>query len=202
MIRKCSWCGAKLGEIPPYENKGVTHGICPDCLVKHFPKVAREIMTTNTSELGKILKRQRLMIPLTLHELAAKSGVSPSHLGRIERGNRFPSAHILQKLAEPLGFDEGELFARAGYLSPKAEREYIQGVDPYVTAVLSQEPVEMQRTVVGILSVLKSVAQGYSKVSWPEFAEYARRKYPELDEDVITMIEDLIKHPPRAKKDE
>ncbi len=28
---------------------------------------------------------------------------------------------------------------------------------------------------------------------WPEFREYARRKYPnELDEDLITMIEDLI----------
>ena len=28
---------------------------------------------------------------------------------------------------------------------------------------------------------------------WPEFREYARHKYPaELDEDLITMIEDLI----------
>ena len=28
---------------------------------------------------------------------------------------------------------------------------------------------------------------------WPEFREYARKKYPtELDEDLITMIEDLI----------
>jgi len=28
---------------------------------------------------------------------------------------------------------------------------------------------------------------------WPEFREYARGKYPkELDEDLITMIEDLI----------
>ena len=27
----------------------------------------------------------------------------------------------------------------------------------------------------------------------PEFREYARRKYPELDEDLITMIEDVIK---------
>jgi len=26
----------------------------------------------------------------------------------------------------------------------------------------------------------------------PEFRQYARQKYPELDEDLITMIEDLI----------
>lgn len=30
-------------------------------------------------------------------------------------------------------------------------------------------------------------------VAWPEFRQYARQKYPqELDEDIITMIEDLI----------
>ena len=35
---------------------------------------------------------------------------------------------------------------------------------------------------------------------WPEFREYAHRKYPdELDEDIITMIEDLIERR-RAKK--
>ena len=35
---------------------------------------------------------------------------------------------------------------------------------------------------------------------WPEFREYARHKYPaELDEDMITMIEDLIERR-RAKK--
>jgi len=35
---------------------------------------------------------------------------------------------------------------------------------------------------------------GLSKYdNWPEFREYARKKYPdELDEDIITMIEDLI----------
>jgi transcriptional regulator with XRE-family HTH domain len=35
---------------------------------------------------------------------------------------------------------------------------------------------------------------------WPEFREYALRKYPaELDEDLITMIEDLIERR-RARK--
>ena len=31
-----------------------------------------------------------------------------------------------------------------------------------------------------------------SSNKWPDFREYARQKYPELDEDLITMIEDLI----------
>jgi len=31
------------------------------------------------------------------------------------------------------------------------------------------------------------------------FAEYAHRKYPEINEDIITMIEDLMEHPPERK---
>jgi hypothetical protein len=30
------------------------------------------------------------------------------------------------------------------------------------------------------------------KIDFPEFREYIHQKYPELDEDLITMIEDLI----------
>ena len=128
---------------------------------------------TNSKEsknLGRMLRQQRVMIPLTLQELAAVSGVSPSHLGRIERGERFPSAHILRKIAKPLGFDEDELFTLAGYLSPQspgvAEKEpgYSGGrLDPYVARMLSQEPVEVQRTVMGILAMLKSIARSMSK---------------------------------------
>ena len=130
-------------------------------------------MTYNNSDLGKILKQQRMTIPLTLQELAATSGVSSSHLGRIERGERFPSARILRKIAKPLGFDEDELFTLAGFLSPQgsgvAEERgsgYIgRQLDPYVAKMLSEEPVEVQRAVIGILSVLKSVARGMSKTS-------------------------------------
>ncbi|MBA7580279.1 hypothetical protein ES708_22170 [subsurface metagenome] len=91
------------------------------------------------------------------------SGVSGSHLGRIERGERFPSAHILGKIAQPLGFEESELLILANYLSPQpsgAERPSVGRLDPYVAAVLSQEPVEMQRTLITILMILKSMAKG------------------------------------------
>ena len=120
----------------------------------------------NAENLGRLLKKQRLMIPLTLRELADTSKVSPSHLGRIERGERFPSASILRKIARPLGFEENELFSLAGYLSvPSAgveerKTEYRAGqLDPYVASILAQEPVEIQRTVIGILTILKSIAK-------------------------------------------
>ena len=126
----------------------------------------------DSNHLGGILKQQRISLSLTLQELAARSGVSASHLGRIERGERFPSAHILQKIARPLAFEEDELFTLAGYLSPQstmiAENTPPYGsdrLDPYVARVLAQEPVEMQRAVIGILTILKSIAKGAEKES-------------------------------------
>lgn len=43
-------------------------------------------------------------------------------------------------------------------------------------------------SIIGYLPTTKDESR-----KWPEFREYARRKYPnELDEDLIIMIEDLI----------
>ncbi|MFC1904606.1 hypothetical protein ACFLXT_02450 [Chloroflexota bacterium] len=38
-------------------------------------------------------------------------------------------------------------------------------MDPYVARVLSQEPVEVQRVIIGILSMLKSIAKSMSTSS-------------------------------------
>lgn len=43
---------------------------------------------SHRNNLGKLLKQQRVMLPMTLQELAVRSGVSASHLGRIERDKR------------------------------------------------------------------------------------------------------------------
>jgi len=55
-------------------------------------------MTDGRNDLGKTLKQRRVMTSLTLHELSARSGVASSHLGRIERGERFPQAATLRRL--------------------------------------------------------------------------------------------------------
>ncbi len=127
-------------------------------------------MPANAVNLGHILKQQRISIPLTLQKLAAISGVSSSHLGRIERGERFPSAHILRRLAKPLGFNEDELFTLAGFLSPIPETADQSGVgygskylDPLVSKALAEESIETQRAVLGILAVMKSIAKTIGK---------------------------------------
>lgn len=126
--------------------------------------------SSERKEFGRIIRQRRVMIPLTLQELARMSGVSQSYLGRIENGERFPSAAILRRIAKPVGFEEDELFALAGYLSPQpntiseARPSYGRGqLDPYVLSVLAQEPLEVQRAVIGILAILKSIAKTESK---------------------------------------
>jgi transcriptional regulator with XRE-family HTH domain len=56
-------------------------------------------------------------------------------------------------------------------------------------AAYSGVPTEKVLSIVGHLPRIAERAPA----EWPEFREYARQMYPnELDEDLITMIEDLI----------
>ena len=56
-------------------------------------------------------------------------------------------------------------------------------------AEYSGVPLEKVLSIVGHLPKVAETAPS----EWPEFRDYARRMYPnELDEDLITMIEDLI----------
>ena len=118
-------------------------------------------MTTASNEIGKTLKQRRLSLELTLRELAARSDISASHLLRVERGERFPSAHILRKIAKPLDFDESLLMVTAGYLSPDSSSEtggeprIYRQLDSYVAKVLSEEPVHVQRTMITLFIILK-----------------------------------------------
>ena len=71
---------------------------------------------TEIQNLGIVVKQQRNRLGLTLVDLASKSGVSISHLSRIEKAQRYPSVSVLRKIAKPLGLEEEELFNLAGYI--------------------------------------------------------------------------------------
>ena len=117
-------------------------------------------------KIGEIIKQRRVLIPLTLSELESNSGVSQSHIARIERCERLPSARTLRKMAKPLGFKEEELFMLAGFLSSSSNNQddlassnyHALAVDPFVAYMLSHEPIEVQRGVIGILSLLKIIS--------------------------------------------
>jgi DNA-directed RNA polymerase subunit RPC12/RpoP len=50
----CAWCGNPMGEKDGQGQTGTSHGICPDCLNKHFPHHADKI----NQILGTKLKKE------------------------------------------------------------------------------------------------------------------------------------------------
>ena len=74
---------------------------------------------SSKQNIGKVIRKQRESIRITLNQLSGLSGVSVAHLSRVELGQRVPSPRTLQSIAKPLGFDLNELLILAGYISPE-----------------------------------------------------------------------------------
>lgn len=48
--------------------------------------------------LAKIIQDRRLMLGLSLYQLAKKTGLSEGHLSKIERGMNIPRADVLHRI--------------------------------------------------------------------------------------------------------
>jgi transcriptional regulator with XRE-family HTH domain len=59
--------------------------------------------------LGTTIRRERRARRLTLRELADRAALSEVYLGEIERGQKYPSARVLEELARALDLDIAEL---------------------------------------------------------------------------------------------
>ena len=65
-------------------------------------------------DLGRAIREARADRRLSQEELGLRTGVHRNYIGGIERGERNPSVKTIATLAEELGVDVSELFARAG----------------------------------------------------------------------------------------
>ncbi len=59
--------------------------------------------------MGRVIRRERQDRHLTLKELADKASLSVVYVGEIERGQKYPSATVLEKLAEALDLSVADL---------------------------------------------------------------------------------------------
>ncbi|MGH2514705.1 MAG: helix-turn-helix domain-containing protein [Ktedonobacterales bacterium] len=59
--------------------------------------------------LGAVIRRERHERQLTLKELAERSALSVVYLGEIERGKKYPSALVLERLAAALDLTVSDL---------------------------------------------------------------------------------------------
>lgn len=58
---------------------------------------------------GTVIRRERRERRLTMRELAALSALSEVYLSEIERGKKYPSALVLERLAQALGLEVADL---------------------------------------------------------------------------------------------
>ncbi len=58
---------------------------------------------------GAVIRRERSMRHLTMKELAERSAISVVYLGEIERGKKYPSSIVLERLAEALDMEVYDL---------------------------------------------------------------------------------------------
>jgi transcriptional regulator with XRE-family HTH domain len=60
-------------------------------------------------KIGKSVRRSRIKRFMSQAELSKAAGVSPAHLGRIERNEHDPHLSTIRKIAKALGVDPSEL---------------------------------------------------------------------------------------------
>jgi transcriptional regulator with XRE-family HTH domain len=57
---------------------------------------------------GRVIRRERQYRQLTIKELGDKAGLSEIYVGEIERGQKYPSAKVLESIASALELDLAE----------------------------------------------------------------------------------------------
>lgn len=66
-------------------------------------------MSDLQATVGVVLRRERRRQRLTLKALAERAALSVVYLGEIERGRKYPSALVLERLSEALGLEVPDL---------------------------------------------------------------------------------------------
>jgi transcriptional regulator with XRE-family HTH domain len=103
-------------------------------------------MMANLQEIiGRVIRQERQDRRLTIKELGEKAGISEIYVGEIERGQKYPSANVLESLARALELNLAEM------LELMAE-EIRKEQEPQLTTVIGfttpNRPEQGRRTVV------------------------------------------------------
>lgn len=96
----------------------------------------------DNNKIGEFLREYRKENNgITLRELSKRTGISFSHLSKIERGEHNPTKDTLFIIAEALDLNEDELYLMAGY-APKNSNQLGIGLDAFFPDV---DPKEKKR---------------------------------------------------------
>ncbi len=95
--------------------------------------------------IGRVIRQERQDRRLTIKELGEKAGLSEIYVGEIERGQKYPSANVLESLVRALDLNLAEMLE---FMAEEIRKEQ----EPQVTTVIGfttqNGPRQGQRTVV------------------------------------------------------
>ncbi|MEJ2067487.1 MAG: helix-turn-helix transcriptional regulator [Deltaproteobacteria bacterium] len=104
-------------------------------------------MKTTKELLGARIKELRKARELSQNELSQRVNVDPKHLSRIEVGSSFPSLATLEKIAQGLSVEMGDLFEFVHLKGAKEVREKINGL-------LKEADEDTLRTVLKVIRAI------------------------------------------------
>ncbi len=67
--------------------------------------------TSPTDQFGKLVRRRREALEMTIEELAERAELTPRYLNELENGQRDPSLSTVFSIAEALGVEASDLFS-------------------------------------------------------------------------------------------
>jgi transcriptional regulator with XRE-family HTH domain len=95
--------------------------------------------------MGRVIRRERQERRLTLKEVADKAALSVVYVGEVERGQKYPSAVVLEKLAEALDLTVADLLE---LVAEEIRLERQPATANPIGFVLPEQPGQARRVVV------------------------------------------------------
>ena len=95
--------------------------------------------------MGRVIRRERQDRRLTLKEIADKANLSVVYVGEVERGQKYPSAVVLEKLAEALDLGVADLLE---LVAEEIRAESQPVVTSAIGFALPNQPGQARRVVV------------------------------------------------------
>jgi transcriptional regulator with XRE-family HTH domain len=117
----------------------------------------------SVNSIGEYIKEQREQARISIRQLAQQAGVSNPYLSQVERGQRNPSAEILQQIAKGLRISAEALYVRAGILEDRP-------ADSGVRSALLADPELTERQKQVLLEIYESFSKENAALAAQEAA--------------------------------
>lgn len=106
--------------------------------------------------LGHVIRQERQNQSLTMKELGEKAGLSEIYVGEIERGQKYPSAKVLESLARALELDMAALL---DLVAEEIRREREPGMTQVIGFTYTPRQTKRRTTVRRMVNMLLQYPQ-------------------------------------------